>query len=164
MSFSNDQIGMLQAMGIDVWRSNDTVEKEFSPEVSDCVYRIVRTRCDKSDTTWLWFLGDSEPTMPELKLLTKIIQAVKLHIIERQCLSLDQLQDAQPHVMIALGSSAIESLTQDTQEMCIGWQGQHDLAQRLLVTHTLSDMLEQPSCKKIVWRDLQALQADTLAG
>ena len=164
MSLSNDQVGVLQAMGIDVWRSNQSTESEYTSEINDSIYRVVHTRCEESGISWMWFLGDGEPTTAELKLLTKIIKAVKLQIIERQCMSLCELQDAQPHVFIALGVAAMQIFLEDSEDMHIGWRGQHDLANRLLVTHPLSDMLDQPACKKIVWRDLQALQADTLAG
>ena len=162
MSWSHDQVSVLQAMGIDVWSSNETTEEDGVPVVDDRVYRVVQTRCQASGEPWLWLLGEKDPTVSEWMLLKKIIQAVKLEVVERQSLSLSELQGCQPGVMVALGAATILSLTEDSQDIAIGWQGQHDLAQQLLVTHSLSNMLDQPACKKIVWHDLQALQSAVL--
>ena len=166
MSFSNDQVGVLQAMGIDVWRSNDITTQAIVSDttVDDRVYSVMQTKCQVSGASWLWLLGETEPTEPELVLFKKIAQAVKLHVIDHQSVSLSQIQQLQPEVLVVLGVSVSGFISEEKQTISVGWQGQHELCQRVLVTHALSDMLDQPACKKIVWRDLQALQSAVSGG
>ncbi len=163
MSFSHQQVSVLQAMGIDVWRSNETSAETVS-SVDHTRYWTVQAQCQSSGNTWLWFLGDVEPTEPELSLLAKILQAVQLQVVHRPWLSFDELKQLQPQVLVCLGVDMAKNAFDLPKTVSIGWQGEHPLCQRSLVTHTLSEMLQQPACKKTVWRDLQALQPAVLGG
>lgn len=149
------QKAVLAELEIDLYRLN--TDETHVPE-SEATLSVYYSRCQSGGVDWLWVFDPASSASAQ-QLLDKIILAVKHRVQKQESLTVSTLMSLQSAVMVCLGETLLAQ--QLPEAACtIGWRGQLQTGSHVLITHALVDMLENPSTKKVVWRDLQKLQAD----
>ncbi len=150
------QKAVLAELEIDLYRLN-TDETHVSE--SEATLSVHYSRCQSGGVDWLWVFDPATNSASAQQLLDKIILAVKHRVQKQESLTVSTLMSLQSAVMVCLGETLLAQ--QLPEAACtIGWRGQLQTGSHVLITHALVDMLANPSTKKVVWRDLQKLQAD----
>ena len=150
MRLSSSQRQCLSNLGIDVWYQKQVVDK------TNACLTVSVTLCGTNDDTWLWLSDAVDLTVEQSALLCKIQQAVGVTSTSVTSMTLDDIQQLMPKAVVLLGNAVAQFLPVTVTS---GMFASPAFCQHGLVTASLQAMLDNPNCKRDVWRDLQALQA-----